>query len=232
MSGIATQAADAVDAVDKAKSKEPMSYMMKCALVIVVVILAVVLFVMFFSEHLAQKSIVDLADIPKQLFSNWNLTDGSGKVITFTYANVTLTPKQKALIKGNEVRSDVLRDTLMAYAKKQKLLSRDGKFVKLDPVLAGALGVNDKQIKVDRIQNLANKMMIVYKLPGGKTESTLVKFKRAFVNTQNGNVNVLFDQEAERKTLRYVLKNGVLYSVGVGCAITNPNCAVAIAKRA
>jgi hypothetical protein len=122
----------------------------------------------------------------------------------------------------------------MGYAKKQRLLSQDGKFVRLDPVLRGALGIkgNSQQVKTDAITNVAENMMIVYKLPGGRTNSVLVKHKRTFLNTQNGNVNILFEQPAERKTLRFVLKDNVLFTVGVGCGVTNPNCLVAFAKRA
>ncbi len=214
--------------------KKPMSNMTKCLWVLMIVILVIIIF-MFTQEHLEQKNIVELPDVPKPLLSNWNLADGSGKVVTFAFNTVKLTPAQKVLFKGvSEVRGDVLRNTLMGYAKKQRMLRQDGKFVKLDPVLRRALGIkgNSQQVKTDAITNVAENMMIVYKLPGGSTNSVLVKHKRTFVNTQNGNVNVVFEQPAERKTLRFILKDNVLYSVGVSCAVTNPNCLTVFAKRA
>jgi hypothetical protein len=217
------------------KMGKSMSGTAKLLIVIVIAILVVIVFMMLVQEHLEQKNFVNLQGLPKPLFGNWNVADGSGNVVTFSYRLVNLTPAQKMFFKGSEqMRSDVLRDKLISYARSQKLVSADGKSVVLDGTLRGLLGVSDgrKQVNMNRIADIANEFVLVNKLPGGKVANMPLSLDRAFVNAQNGNINVIFRRPSDRQVIRYVLRGNMLHTVGDNCPRGKPDCMKLFAKKA
>lgn len=208
--------------------KQSMNSTAKLLILVVIVILTVLVVMMCLQENMEQKNIVDLPNMPELFMKNWGTVDGSGNVVTFTYNTLPVPEGLKSLFKAKASgRADNLSSMLVMYANYMKLISSDGKTVKLNDVLRDALRITDrrKEVSINVIRDVANNnILMVVKMPGGGVESVPLKLKSAKLNTANKNINVQFQKVSDNKILRFRLIGRTLHTVGVDCPTTRPGC--------